>query len=386
MKAPTLLTVTLLLGFAPALLRADGPSAADVEFFEKKVRPVLVAHCFKCHGDGKMRGGLSLVSRDGMLKGGDSGPAIVAGDPAKSLLVQAVRYDGETQMPPKQKLPDAAIADLTAWVQRGAAWPTVPTGGDVIRVTNEPISAADRAFWSFRPIADPPLPGVKDKAWPRKSLDHFILTMLEARGLHPVRAADKHALLRRATFDLIGLPPAPEEVEAFLRDDSPDAFAKVVDRLLASPHYGERWGRHWLDLARYGEDQAHSFQPRLFPYGYRYRDWVVKALNDDMPYDRFIIEQIAGDLLKSDDPLEHLPALGFFALGPHYYQDGAARKLVEATELDDRIDTLTRGFLGLTVACARCHDHKYDPIPTTDYYALEGVFASTDYLEVPTVP
>jgi cytochrome c553 len=386
MKALTLLTVAILLVFAPARLRADEPSAADMEFFEKKVRPVLVAHCFKCHGDGKTRGGLSLASRDGMLKGGDSGPAIVVGDPAKSLLIQAVRYDGETQMPPKQKLPDVAIADLTVWVQRGAAWPAGPAGADLIRANGVPISAADRAFWSFRPIADPPLPAVKDKAWPRKSLDHFILAKLEARGLHPVRAADKHGLLRRATFDLTGLPPTPEEVEAFLRDDSPDAFTKVVDRLLASPPYGERWGRHWLDLARYGEDQAHSFQPRLFPYGYRYRDWVVKALNDDMPYDRFIIEQIAGDLLKSSDPLEHLPALGFFALGPHYYQDGAARKLVEATELDDRIDTLTRGFLGLTVSCARCHDHKFDPISQGDYYSLAGVFQSTKYEEVALGP
>jgi mono/diheme cytochrome c family protein len=386
MKAPMLLTVTLLLGFAPLSLRADSPSSADVEFFEKKVRPVLVSHCFKCHGDGKTKGGLSLGSREGMLKGGDSGPAIAAGDAAKSLLIQAVRYDGETQMPPKQKLPDAAIADLTAWVQRGAPWPSAPAGGDAIRATGETIDTADRAFWSFRPIADPPLPTIQDNAWPRKPLDHFILAKLETRGLHPVHAAGKHALLRRVTFDLTGLPPAPEEIEAFLRDDSPNAFAKVVDRLLASPRYGERWGRYWLDLARYGEDQAHSFQPRLFPYGYRYRDWVVQALNNDMSYDRFILEQIAGDLLKSEDPLEHLPALGFFALGPHYYQDGSARKLVEATELDDRIDTLTRGFLGLTVSCARCHDHKFDPISQGDYYALAGIFQSTKYQEVPLGP
>jgi hypothetical protein len=201
-----------------------------------------------------------------------------------------------------------------------------------------------------------------------------------------VRSADKPALLRRVTFDLIGLPPTPEEVEAFVRDETSDAFAKVVDRLLASPHYGERWGRHWLDVARYGEDQAHTFQARLFPNGYRYRDWVVKALNDDMPYDRFIVEQIAGDLLKEGDPKSHLPALGFFALGPHYYEDGAAKKLVQATELDDRIDTLTRGFLGLTVSCARCHDHKFDPISQADYYSLAGVFQSTKYQEVPIGP
>ncbi len=382
MKAPTLLTVAFFLGFAPASLGADKPNPADVEFFEKNVRPVLAAHCYKCHGNGKSRGGLSLASRDSMLQGGDSGPAVVPGDATKSLLIQAVRHEGETHMPPKKKLANNDIANLTAWVQRGAPWPAASADGETIRSTADTIRAEDRAFWSFRPIADPPLPAIQDKAWPRRPLDHFILAKLEARGLHPVRSADKYALLRRVTFDLLGLPPTPEEVETFLRDDSPDAFAKVVDRLLASPHYGERWSRYWLDLARYGEDQAHSFKPRLFPNGYRYRDWVVQALNDDMPYDRFIIEQIAGDLLKDGDRTEHLAALGFFALGPHYYQDGAARKLVEATELDDRIDTLTRGFLALTVSCARCHDHKFDPISQGDYYSLAGVFQSTKYQEV----
>jgi cytochrome c553 len=374
--------VTIFLGLTPAALRAESPGAADVEFFEKKVRPVLVEYCFKCHGNGKSKGGLSLASRETLLKGGDTGPAIVSGQPAKSLLIQAIRYEAETRMPPKKKLSDGDIADLSAWVERGAPWPAAPAGGDGIR-QGAAITAADRAFWSFQPIADPPLPAVKDKTWPRKSLDHFVLAKLEAGGLRPVRPADKHALLRRVTFDLIGLPPTPAEIEAFLRDDTPDAFARVVDRLLSSPHYGERWGRYWLDVARYGEDQAHTFQARVFPNGYRYRDWVVRALNDDMPYDRFIIEQIAGDLLPDGDRTEHLAALGFFALGPHYYLDGAARKFVEATELDDRIDTLTRGFLGLTVSCARCHDHKFDPISQGDYYSLAGVFQSTKYEEVP---
>ncbi|HWG45596.1 MAG TPA: PSD1 and planctomycete cytochrome C domain-containing protein [Gemmataceae bacterium] len=385
-KTTLLFAVAALLGLSPVPLHADGPSAADVEFFEKKVRPVFVAHCFKCHGNGKAKGGLSLASRDAMMKGGDSGPVIVPGQPAKSPIIQAIRYEGETQMPPKKKLTERDIAELTAWVQRGAPWPAEPVVEGAIRAPGLPITAADRAFWSFRPIADPPLPAIKDKAWPRKPLDHFILAKLEGRGLHPVRPADKHALLRRVTLDLTGLPPTPEEVHAFVRDSSPNAFAKVVDRLLASPHYGERWGRHWLDVARYGEDQAHTFAARLFPGGYRYRDWVVKALNDDIPYDHFIIEQIAGDLLKSGEAAEHLPALGFFALGPHYYEDGAARKLVQATELDDRIDTLTRGFLGLTVSCARCHDHKFDPISQSDYYSLAGVFQSTKYQEVPVGP
>ena len=222
---------------------------------------------------------------------------------------------------------------------------------------------------------------MKDNAWPRSSIDRFILAKLEENSLAPAPLADRSTLIRRAYFDLIGLPPTAEEVQAFVHDERPDAFGKVVDDLLASPHYGERWGRYWLDVARYGEDQAHSFQPRLYPNGFRYRDWVVRALNRDMPYDQFVIEQIAGDLIDGPGRDERLSALGFFACGPVYYGDSKKHD-----QYADRIDTLTRGFLGLTVACARCHDHKYDPIPTTDYYALAGVFASTDYVEVPSAP
>jgi hypothetical protein len=385
MNVSKLLTVAIFLGPAP-VLRAETPPTADLDFFEKKVRPVLVEHCYKCHGNGKTKGGLSLISREAMLKGGDSGPALVPGDTAKSLLLQAVRHEGETQMPPKGKLPPHIVADLSSWVKRGAVWPATSAGGDAVRAASTTIGAAERGFWAFRPIADPLPPTVKDQAWPSKPLDRFVLAKLEASGLHPVRAADKHALLRRVTFDLTGLPPTPEEVATFLSDAAPNAYDKVVDRLLSSPHYGERWGRHWLDVARYGEDQAHTFQARVFPNGYRYRDWVVKAFNDDMPYNRFIVEQIAGDLLTDGDPEAHRAALGFFALGPHYYGDSAARKLVEATELDDRIDTLTRGFLGLTVSCARCHDHKFDPIAQSDYYSLAGVFQSTKYEEMPVGP
>ncbi len=221
---------------------------------------------------------------------------------------------------------------------------------------------------------------MKDESWPKGAIDRFVLEQLEAKGLQPVAPADKRALIRRATFDLIGLPPTPEEVEAFANDESPEAFAKVVDRLLANPHYGERWGRHWLDVARYGEDQAHTFEARMYPSGYKYRDWVTKALNDDMPYDRFVVEQVAGDLVEGPGGDDRLAALGFFALGPVYY-GGAVYD-----ELDDRVDTLTRGFLGLTVACARCHDHKFDPIPTSDYYALAGIFQSTTYKEYPAAP
>ncbi|HEV3261961.1 MAG TPA: DUF1549 and DUF1553 domain-containing protein [Gemmataceae bacterium] len=243
------------------------------------------------------------------------------------------------------------------------------------------VTAKDREFWSFRPIGDPPPPKVRNTSWPKTSIDYFVLAGLEANSLQPVGPADRRTLIRRATLDLIGLPPTPEEVVAFLNDDRPDAFARVVDRLLASPNYGERWARHWLDVARYGEDQAHTFEARKYPAGYRYRDWLVRALNEDMRYDRFILEQIAGDLLDGPGRQERLAALGFFALGPVYYGD---RKKFD--QLDDRIDTLTRGFLGLTVACARCHDHKFDPIPTRDYYALAGVFAGTEYTDAPLAP
>jgi cytochrome c553 len=387
MKPATfLLAVTLCLSAAP--LRAGDVRSADPDFFEKKIRPLLVERCFSCHGNGKQKGGLSLASRESLLKGSDSGPVVVPGHPEQSRLVDAIRYEKETRMPPKGKLPDDAIADLIAWIEEGAPWPPTPapSGDAPLRQRGDTITAEDRAFWSFQPVADPPLPNVREAAWPKKPLDRFVLARLDAQGLRPVRTADKRTLLRRATFDLTGLPPAPQEIEAFLADESPDAFARVVDRLLASPHYGERWSRHWLDVARYGEDQAHSFQPRLFPNGYRYRDWVVGAFNDDLPYDRFVIEQIAGDLLADGPVKERLPALGFFALGPHYYGDSSAKKLVEATELDDRLDTLCRGLLGLTVACARCHDHKFDPIPTKDYYSLAGVFQSTKYQEVPFAP
>jgi mono/diheme cytochrome c family protein/cytochrome c553 len=371
---------------------------AEEEFFEVKVRPVLAAHCQECHGAEKHKGGLRLDGRGAMLKGGETGAVVVPGKPDASPLIEAIRYEGDVQMPPKGKLKDQEIAALTDWVKRGAPWPDArpilsartvpvpkPAATQSISEATHPValSAKDRAFWSFQPVQNPLPPPVKDKdkAWARSPIDRFILAKLDENGLSPAPAVAKPTLIRRASFDLIGLPPTPEEVDAFVADDAPDAFARVVDRLLASPHYGERWGRYWLDVARYGEDQAHSFQPRLYPNGFRYRDWLVRALNRDMPYDQFIIEQIAGDLLEGPERLDRLAAPGFFACGPVYYGD--SRKY---DQYADRIDTLTRGFLGLTVACARCHDHKYDPIPTTDYYALAGVFSSTEYVEAPAAP
>jgi cytochrome c553 len=372
-----------LLALSTANISAEENRAARTaaENFEKSVRPVLSANCFTCHGPEKHKGGLRLDSRAAMLNGGDSGPAIVPGHAAQSLLVKAIHYADEPRMPPKGRLSADAIAALTVWIQQGAPWPNTDAQLRTVSDSREfTITPKDRAFWSFQPMADPAPPPVASD-WPKSPVDHFVWAKLQASGLKPAAPADKRTLIRRATFDLIGLPPTPEEIDAFLQDGSAGAFARVVDRLLASPHYGERWARHWLDVARYGEDQAHTFEARKYPNGYRYRDWLIHAFNEDMPYDRFIKEQIAADLLDEPDLRQRLPALGFFALGPVYYGD--PKKL---DQMDDRIDTLSRGFLGLTVACARCHDHKFDPIPTQDYYALAGVFASTDYVEFPLVP
>ncbi|MBY0524091.1 MAG: PSD1 and planctomycete cytochrome C domain-containing protein [Gemmataceae bacterium] len=375
----TVTVVAFLAAFASrSAFAADAPKLdpAQVEFFEKQVRPVLVAQCIKCHGPEKQKGGLRLDTRAAMVLGGDSGTSMVVGKPDESLLIKAIRYNDAVQMPPNKKLGDKDIAALTAWVKMGAPWPVENVvrleGGKEFKITDK-----DRAFWAFQPVRNPPLPAVKNAGWTKSPLDRFILAKLEESNLQPVAVADRRTLVRRATFDLIGLPPTPEEINAALNDQSDDWFAKVIDRLLASPHYGERWGRHWLDVARYGEDQAHTFQAKLYPSGFRYRDWVVKSLNDDMPYDRFLTEQIAGDLIEGGNREDRLAALGYFALGPVYYGNA------KADELDDRIDTLCRGMLGLTVACARCHDHKFDPIPTKDYYSLAGVFQSTQFKEYP---
>ncbi len=352
-----------------------------------------------------------------MLAGGESGAVVALEKPDESLLIAAVEHRGGTEMPPNGKLSDGEIASLRKWIQLGLPWPESASKSGGIRASGS-ITEEDRRFWSFQPVQDVAPPAVKNAAWPRRPLDQFVLAQLEATGLSPVGEADKRTFIRRASFDLIGLPPTPDDVAAFVADESPLAHERLINRLLESPHYGERWARHWLDVARYGEDQAHTFAARMYPNGYRYRDWVVTALNADMPYNQFVIEQIAGDLLPDDahasslsdtalaagqsnavvtEPaasavpltsrrLERLPALGYLALGPVYYKDAGCAGKAESDEVDDRIDTLCRGFLGLTVSCARCHDHKFDPIPTQDYYALAGVFASTEYREAPLAP
>ena len=352
---------------------------------------MLANNCYSCHTASQL-GDLRLDSRDAMLKGGKHGAAIVPGDPDKSLLIQAVRQTGELKMPMGGKLKPAEIDDLVAWVKAGATWPqaattaaaAAPAGGKYT------IAPERRAFWSLQPLADPKAPAVKDPRWNRTEIDRFIFTHLEKEGLKPVKSANKRDLLRRAYFDLTGLPPTPEETAAFLKDQSPDAFAKVVDKLLASPHYGERWGRVWLDVARFGEDDYRSLNPnprgyRPYPNAHLYRDWVIQAFNDDLPYDQFVKAQLAGDLLDAKSRYKTLPATGFLGLGPWYYDNGSV-EVTRADERHDRVDVVTRGFLGLTVACARCHDHKYDPIPQTDYYALAGVFLNTSYHEYPQVP
>jgi mono/diheme cytochrome c family protein len=383
MRSRTLVPCLLALLTAstgPAAAQPARPNPAQVEFFEKHVRPVLADNCFKCHGPDKQRSGLRLDSRPAVLRGGDSGPVVDLQSPEASTLVKAIRYqDANLNMPPRGKLTDQQVAALVKWVEMGLPWPDAKAAAapnpDKFRIT-----AADRAFWAFQPVKELPPPAVKDAKWARSPIDRFLLAKLEQKGLRPAAPADRRTLIRRVTFDLTGLPPTPEEVEAFVTDQAPDAFARVVDRLLASPRYGERWARHWLDVARYGEDQAHTFQARKYPDAWRYRDWVVKAINADLPYDRFVMEQIAGDLLDGPNRADRQAALGLFALGPVYYAKAVA------DELDDRVDVLSRGFLGLTVSCARCHDHKFDPISTHDYYALTGVFASSDYKEFVLTP
>ncbi len=354
-------------------LSVTGALAADsagIEFFEKKIRPIFVETCYKCHSSEaeKVKGGLLLDTRDGLLKGGETGPALVPGNADKSLLIKAVRYTDENlQMPPKgKKLSPEQIADLEAWIKMGA--PDPRTGKPA---TLNPQLAAQKQHWAFQPIRQSPLPTVKNSRWVKTPLDAFILAKLEAKKLTPATPADKRTLIRRATFDLIGLPPTPQEVNDFVADKSPEAYARLVDRLLNSPHYGERWGRYWLDVARYADTKGYVFEEeRRYPYAYTYRDYVVRALNEDLPFDQFVIQQIAADLLPLGEDKRPLAALGFLTLGRRFLNN-------QPDIIDDRIDVITRGTMGLTVACARCHDHKFDPIPTKDYYSLYGVFASS---------
>ncbi len=364
------------LGLACSLAtaQADEPkpiSSDEAAFFESRIRPVLVENCQSCHGPEKQKSGLRLDSREAMVKGGAEGPALVAADPGSSPILDVLSHDGDIKMPPKKKLQDAVIADLTQWVKQGAPWPE----------DKNKTAAVDPALthWAFQPVANPAPPAVKDEAWPRSSIDRFVLAKLEARGLQPSPPASRLSLIRRATFDLIGLPPTAEEVRDFEADSrpTPEAFSAVIDRLLASPHYGERWGRHWLDVARYADTKGYVFLDEAdYPWAYAYRDWVVRSLNEDLPYNEFLIRQIAADRLPLGEDKRDLAAMGFLTVGSRFMNNNE-------DILDDRIDVVTRGLMGLTVSCARCHDHKFDPIPTADYYSLYGVFASSSEPKVP---
>ena len=368
---------------APAPAAAAPISPADMAFFEAKVRPVLVDRCYKCHSHDadRVKGGLMLDTHEGMMHGGDTGPAINPGKPGDSLLVDAIDYkDDNLQMPPKgDKLSDQQVADLTEWIRRGA--PDPRTG--VAKGSSLAYGGVGRQHWSFLPVVKPAVPVVQNEAWCKNPIDNFVLARLEDSAMKPNPKADKRTLIRRVTFDLIGLPPSAEEVQDFLADDTADAYTKVVDRLLASPQYGERWARYWLDVSRYADTQGDPVQredPRL-PNAWTYRDYVIDAFNSDKPYNQFIIEQLAADQLvfaalktSPNDPAKigqsRLAGLGFLTLGPQF--EGSVNDIV-----NDRIDVTTKAFLGLTVTCARCHDHKFDPIPTKDYYSLYSVFANT---------
>jgi Protein of unknown function (DUF1549) len=339
-------TLAALLLIAPLCAQPPDPQ----EFFEKKVRPILAAKCYACHTGKTPMAGLDLSTKAGIES------------VAQGRLLQALSYTGKIKMPPPGRLPDSEIADIRAWLDMGAPWPA----------TAATAAPAPSKHWAFQPLANATPPKVKNEKWIQSPIDRFILEKLEEKGIQPAAPASKLTLLRRVTFDLTGLPPTGREIDEFLADASPTAYAKVVDRLLASPQYGERWGRHWLDVARFA-DSTGMDEDHMYPHAWRYRDYVVKAFNDDLPYDRFVTEQIAGDLLQAPVTV----ATGFLALGPKPLAQQDRMKMIYDV-VDEQIDTVSKAILGLTIACARCHDHKFDPILTRDYYSLASIFASTE--------
>ncbi len=375
MASPRLFT--LLFCLSPA---AVAQTPEQIEYFEKNVRPVLAQNCQPCHNAKAKASGLDLSSAAGFVAGGAGGALVTAGHPETSRLSKVIGYEDSLKMPPMGKLKPEQIESLNNWIKMGAPWPGAKEAGAVLPpAPKKEFTAEQKAFWAFQPVRNPAPPAVKDSKWVQSPIDRFILAKLEERGIHPAPPADKATLLRRATFDLTGLPPTEKELESFVADRSPDAFAKVVDRLLASPRYGERWGRHWLDVARYADSTGNDEDHR-YPYAWRYRDYVIDSFNNDLPYDRFVREQIAGDLLPPPPGqvlnTNGVIATGFLALG------AKAIAQVDKTKMlydvwDEQVDVTSRAFLGLTMACARCHDHKFDPILTKDYYSMVGMFAST---------
>lgn len=369
-------TLACLAGAAPAAVGA--PTPEDLEFFERQVRPVLAEHCLDCHGPKKQEAGLRLDSRAAVLRGSDEGPIVKERAPNESRLMEAVRRTGELKMPPDKPLAATAVAALARWVELGLPWPESPApaaGG-----SSAAISAAAAKHWAFQPIRPPALPAAASDAtrdWTRTSLDRFVAARRDAAGLAASPAADRRTLARRLSFDLLGLPPTPEDVAALVADEAPDAVERHVDRLMASPRLGERWARHWMDVARYADNKGYVFfEEKTYPWAYAYRDYLIESFNRDVPYDRFVTEQLAADLIDRGGDDGALRALAFLTIGAHFMNN-------THDILDDRIDVVSRGLQGLTVVCARCHDHKYDPVPQADYYSLYGVFRSS---EEPAVP
>jgi len=378
------LTLTGALGLP--LCAGDDLADKQLLYFEQHVRPLLAARCYECHSkqSKNVGGNLFLDSRAGWMQGGDLGPAIVPGDTFGSLLIRAVSYaSDDLQMPPDARLREDEVSIFSRWIKMGAPDPRHAANG-ATHLYEIDIEEG-RKFWAFQPIetADIQIPSVANKAWPRSEIDFFVLAELETRGLRPAWQADRRTLIRRATFDLLGLPPTPREVEAFVHDDAPDAYRRLVDRLLASSHYGERWGRYWLDVARYADSNGLD-ENIAHGNAWRYRDYVIESLNNDKPYDQFVLEQLAGDLLPKVDEerIRHQRAVatGFLSLGPKVLAEVDEAKM-EMDIIDEQVETVGRAFLGLTLGCARCHDHKFDPIRTEDYYALAGIFKSTKTME-----
>ncbi len=375
-KAIAILSLAMLSAPLPAADNASAPDRVGIEFFEAKVRPILVDNCYKCHSAGaeKLKGNLRVDNREGLLKGGDSGPVIVPGQPEKSLLLKAINHDpaSDLDMPPKSKLPDPVIADLTRWIRLGAPMPEEKAATALTAVDHSAdYEKVRKEHWAFQPLKKPVPPTVKDIAWTKTPIDNFILAKLEDKGIKPAPPADKRTLLRRIYLDLIGLPPTPTEQDAFLQNTSPDALANVVDDLLSRPQYGERWARHWLDVVRFAESQGYERdEPK--PFAWRFRDYVINAFNQDKPYDRFLTEQLAGDEIENSNA-ETQTAASFLRLGP-FDTIAADGKLARYDQLDDVVGTTTAAFLGQTLRCARCHDHKFEPFAQTDYYKFLAVF------------
>lgn len=388
MQRALIVLVGGLIGWLGLMSFSAARGAEQYEQFERKIRPLLSQHCYECHSAQAktVHAGLRLDSAEGVKRGGDSGPVLVPGQPESSLLIDVVQYEGDIAMPPQGKLTDTQIADLTEWIRAGAPFPpsaTPATEG----VPGGPIDFEQgRKHWSFQPVKTHSLPALKQADWPQTRLDHFVLAAMEREGLRPAEPVARDLLVRRLAFALTGLPPTPEEVQAFVQDGSPEAYTALVERYLQSPQYGEKWGRMWLDLVRYTDQTASWLE--LTDQTFRYRDWVIQAFNDDLPYDQFVQRQLATDLLPETGPGD-LPALGLLGISPSYWKELLLPpdiiKTIVADEWEERVDVVTRTFLGLTVACARCHDHKYDPVSAADYYALAGIFASIRHTGRPLV-